>query len=139
LVGLLVVFAACCYALSSNTVKAYLQNMQSLTISSTAFVLIGPVGIGLLAATDFFTVMATDPQAWSALGYVLILSLAGTVVASILFFRLVQLKDAVFASTVSYLIPLVALGWGYLDGELLSLAHFIGMAFILFGLYLSRN
>ena len=77
--GLLVVGAACCYAISSNTVKAKLQNMHSLTISSTSFVIIGPAGLVLLAQTDFFSTMATSPGAWSALGYVLILSLAGTV------------------------------------------------------------
>ncbi|MBR9921007.1 MAG: EamA family transporter [Bacteroidetes bacterium] len=137
--GLLVVAAASMYALSSNTVKAYLQNMKSLTISSTSFVLIGPLGLAFLLNTDFFQVMENTPGAWTAFGYVLILSLAGTVIASILFFRLVQIRDAVFASMVSYLIPLIALFWGYQDGEQLSWYHFTGMALILTGLYLSRE
>ncbi|MCB0705455.1 MAG: DMT family transporter [Saprospiraceae bacterium] len=137
--GLLVVLAALLYALSSNTVKAYFQKMSTLTISATAFVLIGPLGLILLGSSGIVQTMAQTPGAWAAFGYVLILSLAGTVIASILFFKLVQMRDAVFASTVSYMIPLVALSWGYLDGEVLGWYHFMGMILILLGLYLSRE
>ncbi|MEL6924056.1 MAG: EamA family transporter, partial [Bacteroidota bacterium] len=58
---------------------------------------------------------------------------------SVLFFKLVQLTSAVFASTVSYLIPLVAIFWGLFDGEVIGLLHLLGMALILLGVYLSRK
>ena len=59
--------------------------------------------------------------------------------ASIFFFKLVQLKDAIFASTVSYLIPLVALFWGVFDHEPVTYLHLLGMGLILAGVYLSRK
>ncbi|MCB0643627.1 MAG: EamA family transporter, partial [Phaeodactylibacter sp.] len=85
-----------------------------------------------------FGVMTQHPQAWTSLGAVSVLALAGTVVASVLFFHLVQVRDALFASMVSYLIPIVALLWGIADGEQILWPHLLGMALILFGLYVSR-
>ncbi|MEL6635247.1 MAG: EamA family transporter, partial [Bacteroidota bacterium] len=81
----------------------------------------------------------THPAGWLSLGYVTLLALAGTVMASFLFFWLVQLTNPVFASSVSYLIPIVALGWGALDGEVITAFHLIGMVLILIGVYLSRR
>ncbi|MCB0679065.1 MAG: DMT family transporter [Saprospiraceae bacterium] len=137
--GLLVVLATSMYALSSNVVKSRLQDLSSLTISSVAFFLIGLPGMAVLLATPFFEQLASQPEARTSLGYVAILSLAGTVMASIFFFKLVQLKDAIFASTVSYLIPLVALFWGVFDHEPVTYLHLLGMGLILAGVYLSRK
>jgi len=59
--------------------------------------------------------------------------------ASVLYFRLVQISGAVFASMVSYLIPLVALLWGLVDGENFYLVYLLGMTLILGGVYLTRR
>ena len=66
------------------------------------------------------------------------LSLVGTFGANIIFFRLVQLTDAVFASSVSFLVPIVAFGWGVLDGESFSLAFFIALILIFTGVFLVK-
>ena len=113
--------------------------MNSLTLSATAFTLIGIPGILFLFFSSFFEVMQTHQEAWQALGAITLLALFGTVMASILFFRLVQLTTPVFASTVSYLIPIVSLFWGFADGETITIFHFIGMALILFGVYITRK
>jgi len=137
--GILVVIATGCYGLSSNTVKTYLQEMSSLTISAVSFEIIGIPAIIYLFTTNFIFVLQENEHAWPSLGYLLILSLAGTVLATILFFKLVQMKSAVFASMVSYLIPLVALLWGFLDGEIIAPFHLFGMGLILMGVYISRK
>ena len=133
----LVLLACAMYALSSNTVKNYLQSTPALTISSAAFFAVGIPGMTLLATLDVPQTMQTHEMAWTSLLAVAMLSLAGTVLASFLFFKLVQMTTALFASTVSYLIPVVALGWGVLDGESLHFMHIIGMVLILLGVYLS--
>ncbi|MEL6867422.1 MAG: DMT family transporter [Bacteroidota bacterium] len=135
--GLLVLLGCFLYATSSNTVKVYLQEINTITLSAAAFVIIGFPTLPVLFYTDFVSVMQEVEGAWAALGYVSILALFGTVLASILFFRLVQLTNAVFGSMVSYLIPMVALGWGLLDGEFIGWFHFIGMVLILIGVYIS--
>ncbi|RMG27666.1 MAG: hypothetical protein D6730_06755 [Bacteroidetes bacterium] len=52
---------------------------------------------------------------------------------------MVQLTDPVFTASVTYLIPIVAVSWGLLDGEQLSPYQFIGMGVILLGVYLTTQ
>jgi len=133
LYGILIIIGCFFYATSVNTVKAALQEMNSITLSAAAFSLIGIPGLAILFSTNFIAVMQTGNTAWLSLVYVFVLALFGTVIASILFFRLVQLTTPVFASMVSYLIPMVALAWGAFDGEPITFYHFIGMTMILIG------
>ena len=83
--------------------------------------------------------MAHEAGAWRAFGAVVLLALLSTVLASVIFFRLVQWTSPVFASMISYLVPLVAVAWGLFDGESISLVHFLGMALILSGIYLVKK
>src|SRR5690606_38208754 len=76
---------------------------------------------------------------WQGLGYVAILGLVGTALAMILFYKLLQLTSALFASMVTYLIPIVAVMWGVLDGERLDWSHALGGALILMGVYLIQR
>ena len=137
--GALVVLACLCYAISSNVVKAYLQDMPTLTISTVSYVMVGMPAIAFLFTTDFIDVMYLHPQAWQSLGFVSILAISSTVLGSLFFFKLIKDTNVVFASTVSYLIPVVAILWGLLDGEDISINHFIGMIIILVGVYVARK
>ncbi len=75
-----------------------------------------------------------------ALGFVSILALVSTSLGFILYNKLIQISTPLFASVITYLIPIVALAWGVLDGERISFAHYLGMLTILSGVYLvSRN
>ncbi len=137
--GLLIVLGCLCYATSVNTVKVGLQNLNPITLSSAAFALLLPFTIFGFWWTDIPDTLRTHPQAWESLAYIAGLSLAGTFFASVLFFWLVQLTNAVFASTVAYLMPIVAIGLGALDGEMITVWHFAGMGLILIGVYLARE
>jgi len=138
--SLLVVAGTICYAISSNTVGSYLRDMNSFHISMVSFVLVGiPAAIWLFATTDVVHRVTTNPDAWPVLGLVALLSLFGTVIGSVYFFRLVQWTNPVFASTVSYLSPVISVMWGFLDGEPIAVLHFAGMFLILAGVYLSRK
>jgi len=137
--SLLVVLATICYATSVNTVGAYLRDLSSVTISSVSFILFGGPALIYLFSTDFIPLMQQGVESWIALGYVGILAVLGTVLASVLFFKLVQWTSPLFSSTVAYLIPSIALGWGLVDGEMIGWGHLIGMGLILLGIYLSRQ
>jgi len=137
--GMFVVIGSLCYALSANTVKVGLQDMPALTISVFSFILIGIPGWLYFPFSGIPETLAQTEGAWLALGYVVLLALFSTVLASILYFKLVQITNAVFATMVSYLIPIVALGWGIMDGETVSLLHMSGMGLILAGLYVARR
>ena len=137
----LFILAACfCYGLSSNIVGNRFPDTPPLTITVVSFFLVGLPG--LLYALTFGGVYRTTvshPGGPWAFGCLLVLALGSTVLASIVFFRLVQRTGAVFASTVSYLIPVVALVWGLLDGEVLSWGQLPAAALILLGVFLSRR
>jgi drug/metabolite transporter (DMT)-like permease len=138
--GLLVVVATLCYASSVNMVQAFFSDTRPVIISALSFFLTGPVFlVWLLFFSDFFEVLSNNPDAWISLGAVSALSLFGTVLASILFYYLVQRTSAVFGSTVTYLMPVVAMGWGILDGESVGLVHILAMAFILTGVYITKK
>ncbi len=137
--GLLVVGACFCYAVSSNVVKAYLQNMPTLTISAISYIMVGLPAVGFLFTTNFLETMQTHSAAWPSLGYIAILAISSTVLGSLFFFKLIKDTNVVFASTVSYLIPMVAIIWGVFDGESITFLHFVGMVVILSGVYVARK
>lgn len=137
--GLFILLGTICYAASVNIVKEYFQETPSLILSSTAFGMIGPPAFLFLIFSDFSNILTTHPYALKSLAAVVFLSLVGTVFSTIIFYRLVQNTNAVFASSVSYIIPVTALLWGLVDGEHLGLIHIIGLLMILSGIYLIKK
>jgi drug/metabolite transporter (DMT)-like permease len=71
--------------------------------------------------------------------FILVLGVLGTGIANIIFFKLIQISSPVFATSVTYLIPIVAFFWGLLDNEMLTFVQFIGAFVILIGVYLSAK
>ncbi len=61
-----------------------------------------------------------------------------TAVANLLFYKLLRISSPLFASSVTYVMPLVSVMWGVIDGEVLLVGHFIGMILILGGVYLAN-
>jgi drug/metabolite transporter (DMT)-like permease len=138
--SLLPILAGVCYATSSNLVGFHLRGVSALSISVVSFTLVGiPALIYLFWGTSFVAILQSQPAAWKGLAWVTVLALFSTVLAGILFFRLIQWTSPVFGSTVSYLVPVVALAWGFVDGEVISTAHFVGLALVLTGVYWSRQ
>ncbi|MDQ2772288.1 MAG: DMT family transporter [Bacteroidota bacterium] len=132
--GLYILVATIGYGLSVNVIKHKLNNMTPVAVTSVLLMLIGgPALAYLLLATDFLHKLATQPGAWVAFGYIALLATMSTAVAMVLFNRLIQQSTALFASSSTYLIPIVALAWGALDGEAFNIWHFVGMLVILAG------
>jgi drug/metabolite transporter (DMT)-like permease len=132
----LIIIATICYAISLNTIKNYLQQMKSIDISGLAFMLIGPPCLIALFFTNFFDSVINNPQGLSALFYISILAIFGTAIALIIFNQLVKRTSAIFSSSVTYLIPIVAIGWGIVDGENILQSQLIGVIIIFTGIYL---
>jgi drug/metabolite transporter (DMT)-like permease len=135
-----VILACILYATNVNFIKYKITDLRALTITSVSLMLIGPPALlFLLTATSFVDKMQTVPGAWKALGFVLLLGFMSTSLATILFNKLVKISSPLFTSSVTYLIPVVAVLWGLLDGERLLLGHFIGMVAIILGVYLANR
>ncbi len=138
--ALLIVLACLCYGMNLNYIKFKIADLSALTITSMSVVLIGPFALTyLLGFTDFTTRVQTAPGGWEAFGFIVLLGMMGTAIATILFNRLVKISTPLFASSVTYIIPIVAVMWGILDNERLVAGHFIGMVAIVGGVYLANR
>lgn len=131
-----VILATLCYGTSVNIIKNKLQHVSPTTVMCGAFSAIGiPCLVYLLWDGQVIHKVTTHPEGWLALGYVAFLAIVGTVLANILFVRLVQRTNAVFAATVTYLMTVFSLAWGVYFGEQPVLWHFVGLALILSGIW----
>jgi drug/metabolite transporter (DMT)-like permease len=138
LYGGLVVIATICYAVNVNFIKTYLAEVSSLNITSFGFLLIGPISGFYLFSTDFTVLLKTEPSAKIHLFYIALLSIFGTAIAVILFNMLIKKVSAVFASSVTYIIPVFAIFWGFIDGENILVSQVLFIAVILTGIYITN-
>jgi drug/metabolite transporter (DMT)-like permease len=138
LYSLLPVVATFCYGLGTNITKQKLQNENPLYTTAVAMTIIGIPCIIALFFTGAPAKIAAG-GAWLSLGCIALLSVFGTFIAWILFYRLVQRTDALFAASVTYLVPIVAISWGRIDGELLNLFQLLGFALIIVGVYFTTQ
>lgn len=138
--ALLIVAACAMYGTNLNFIKFKIPDIRSLTITSVSVILIGPLAmIYLFGFTEFLPKMKAEPGAWTALGYLVLLGCMSTAVATVLFNKLVKISTPLFTSSVTYLMPIVAVMWGVLDGERLYAGHYIGMITIIVGVYLANR
>jgi drug/metabolite transporter (DMT)-like permease len=137
----LFVIAACiCYAFNLHVIKTRFTKLKSIEISSISLLMILPLAlIYLFAGTQFSYKLVTHPRAWEALGYLTVLGMVGTATALVLFNMMVKSASPFFASLVTYTIPIVAIMWGVLDGEVLLLGHYIGIAGVILGVWIGNR
>lgn len=138
LYGGLVVIATICYAINVNFIKTYLADVSSLNITSFGFLLIGPFSGLYLFNTDFIEILDSESTAKVNLFYIALLSIFGTAIAVILFNMLIKKVSAVFASSVTYIIPVFAIFWGFIDGENILISQVLFIAVILTGIYITN-
>jgi drug/metabolite transporter (DMT)-like permease len=138
--GLLVILATVFYAISINVIKKYLNDLGSITTTVWAFSITGPIAlVYLFGFTDFTTHVMEHPQALSSLGYTAILAIMGSALSVIAYNYLIKNAGTVFASSCTYLIPIVAIFWGVLDGETVNLSQILSILVIIFSVYLINN
>jgi drug/metabolite transporter (DMT)-like permease len=140
LYAVFVIISTVMYAANVNIIKRHLQHVSALNIASGNYVVIIIPGIIALLFTDFFSEGTFEnPEFKMTMIYVTLLSFFGTAVAKVLFNKLVHISTPVFASSVTYLMPIVALIWGVLDGEGFSFWQGLATLIIILGVYLSHR
>ena len=137
--ALLIVLACAFYGFNLNFIKFNITTLGSLTITSVSVCPRWTAGRNLPFGFRFHAYPEPCTGAWTALGYIALLALMSTAVAVTIFNKLVKMTTPLFASSVTYIMPLVSVMWGVLDHEQLYVGHFIGMAAILAGVYIANR
>jgi drug/metabolite transporter (DMT)-like permease len=138
--ALYILLATLFYGFNVNIIKYKLSGVNALTLTSLSMLFVLPIALYyLLVHTPFITTMETHPLAWDSFFYVVLLGIMSTAVAMTMFNKLVQISSTIFASSVTYLIPIIAVIWGLIDNEILLLQHYIGMLVILIGVYITNR
>ncbi len=136
--AILVLIASICYAINVNLIKKYLHDLSPLSITTGNFMVLFFPAFIILFFSGFFEVVH-DVKVQESVLFIMVLGVVGTGIANILFFKLIQMSSPVFATSVTYLIPVVAFCWGLLDNEMLTPVQFLGAFIVLIGVYLSAK
>jgi len=132
-----IVLAAFCYAVNANLLKYKLPNIPALGIVFMSFLFMFIPAFIVLFFSDFpFSDFTSDPLILESIVYIVILALFGTAIAKVMYIKLLAISTPVFSVSTTYLMPVVAIFWGLLDGEEFKLTQFIGTSIILIGVYL---
>ncbi|MUP38429.1 DMT family transporter [Labilibaculum euxinus] len=136
--ALLIVLATVFYGININEIKSKLSHLTGIQITSLAFFFTGPAALIYLATTDFEPVLQSPnwPVHFLALAA---LGIIGTALAMLLMNSLIRYSSAIYASSVTYIIPIFAIFWGVIDGETITILHLTCMACILLGVYLTNK
>lgn len=136
----LVIIATFGYGINVNIIKRYLQHISPMAIANGNFAVLILPALIVLYASDFFTTkMFSNEELQISIAYMAILAVLGTGIAKIMFNKLVQISTPVFASSVTYIMPIVALIWGLWDGEKFSLYQLLASCVIVLGVYLTNK
>jgi len=132
-----VVLAAFCYAVNANLLKYKLPNIPALGIVFMSFLFMFIPAFIVLFFSDFpFSNFTSNPLILESIIYIIILALFGTAIAKVMYIKLLAISTPVFSVSTTYLMPVVAIFWGLLDGEEFKLTQFFGTSIILIGVYL---
>lgn len=136
--AILVIIASICYAINVNLIKKFLSDLSPVSITTGNFLVLLFPSLAILYFSGFSEVIHVE-KVQHAVVFIMILGVLGTGIANIVFFKLIQMSSPVFATSVTYLIPVVAFFWGLLDNEMLTPVQFVGAFIILIGVYLSAK
>lgn len=131
---LFVLLATVCYGLNVNVANRYFKEFSPLHIVTIAFTALIIPTVLILAFTGFFSNIDINNQVWiKSASSSILLGLAGTCLASVIFYTLLKKAGPVFASMVTYGIPFVAIFWGFVAGEAVTIIQLSGLVVILLG------
>ena len=135
---LAIVFATLLYGISLNTIKYTLSAFRSMEITALALGIVFIPALFATFASDVPAVIRDTPHAMEGVGFICILSIMGTVVAAVIFNRLIALSSTVFASSVTYFMPVVAVLMGMFVHETINIWQIGAMGVILCGVFIAN-
>lgn len=136
----LLIIGSALYAISALIVEKKLRHIKSMELASSIYTFWMIPSMIILLFSGFFTdIDYTQKATLYSLGYLVFLTVVSTIFVMFLFFKLVQDTSAVFVSTISLLLPIIAVFWGILDGEKFTFWYALGGLLILIGVYFIKE
>lgn len=132
-----IVVATIFYGVNVNMIIKKLTGVPSTQIAAIAFSSLIIPSLIILVATGYFGLPLSQEKYVAATAASSVLGVLGTAVASVLFYMLMKRAGGLFASTVTYGVPFVAIAWGLIHKEHITTTHIIGLVIILCGVYLA--
>ncbi len=132
--ALWVVLASILYGFNLNWVKKHLAAVPALPLATLSVTIAGAVGFCILLTTNWLETLQANPDGMTSFAAIATLGILGTAVAQFFFSRMLQLSSAIFAGSITYFIPIVAVSWGLYDGEVLTWVHGLGILCIIGGI-----
>lgn len=134
-----IILATALYGYNVNMVHKHLKHIPSIRITAVAMLLNAIPAFIVLFLTGYFNQDLFDRTILISTGYSAILGIFGTAVATILFYMLLKRAGSIFASMVTYGIPIVAIFWGIIYQEEVGWKQVLGMAVILVGVFVANR
>ena len=134
-----VVLATLCYATSLSTIRYKLSHYKSIDIAAIAFILLIIPSIIIFFLERTWIVFESNNMVWDNFIAICILGLIGTAFALFLFNNIIKNTSALFASSVTYFIPIVAVIIGFFFGERLSSYQILSMLIVLLGVFIANS
>ena len=137
--AMLAVFATLMYGINVNLVGHFLKDVKPIHLSTVSLSFMAIPSAFVLWQQGFFQLDFTDSTIQKSILNAGLLGIAASAFATVIFYMLVQRAGGLFASLVTYAIPFVALSWGFIDGERITVVEIISLCIILFGVYLANR
>ena len=134
--SIIAILGTVCYGWSANILKAHLEDLNAIQITTISFTFIGPWAGIYLFCGNFLEIMQSHPKALTSLSSIAILAIMSSAIAVIAFNKLIKMTGPLFATSCTYIIPIIAIIWGISDKEIIAMHHIIGFIIILSGVYL---
>lgn len=136
---ILILIATVFYGITVNLVGYYLKDIDGLKIAtvSLAFMAI-PAGI-IMWQQNVFSIARYDDEARLSILIAVLLGIAGSAIATAFFYILIQKAGGLFASLVTYAIPIVAIIWAVVANENVTVVQILALAIILSGVYMANK
>ncbi|MFZ9386308.1 MAG: DMT family transporter [Chitinophagaceae bacterium] len=136
---LLILLATFLYGINVNLVSHYLKGVHPVYAATVSLAFMTLPAAGILWQQGFLELDYSAPPIRQAIGSSILLGVAGSAIATALFYMLVKRAGGLFASLVTYGIPFIALFWGFLDGESITVTEILCLCIILLGVYIANR
>lgn len=134
--ALLPLLGSVCYGFSTNIIKTRLYELKPMVVTGGALSFVAPVVIPLMFVMQLPSAALQDNVHATAFFYSALLGVVGTSLAVLVFNYLIKHTSVLFAASVTYIIPVFAMAWGFVFGEDITVHYFLGMGIIILGVWL---